>query len=223
MNQTPQPELTKQVTHEPNRPALRGYVHLVAAVLFPVLGVLLILRADTAISRVAAAIFFAGQWGIFVTSAAFHRINWRPPNWVRMRQADHSMIQIGIACSVTAFALVALKPGMRWEFLVPLWVLTTIAVSTRVLFTDAPGWVIAGTPAALAMTPIIMAPWLADTLGWGKLAALAAFGVLAIIGGAIYAFGWPKPSEKWFGHHELFHSLMLIAQVGFWWILYISI
>ena len=40
---------------------------------------------------------------------------------------------------------------------------------------------------------------------------LVAGGIAYSIGGLIYAVRWPDPNPKFFGYHEIFHMLVIIA------------
>ena len=40
---------------------------------------------------------------------------------------------------------------------------------------------------------------------------VAGGGLAYILGAAVYATKWPNPSPRWFGFHEVFHSLTVIG------------
>jgi len=42
-------------------------------------------------------------------------------------------------------------------------------------------------------------------------AGLAGGGLLYTLGAAVYASGWPDPSPRVFGYHEVFHALVVAA------------
>lgn len=43
--------------------------------------------------------------------------------------------------------------------------------------------------------------------------AITVGGVLYSIGAFVYATRWPDPYPKWFGFHEVFHALVVIASI----------
>ena len=66
------------------------------------------------------------------------------------------------------------------------------------------------------------------TLGWAAVFYLPSFyesatpavitllavgGLLYTVGGVVYGFKWPDPSPRWFGFHEVFHTLTIAAFV----------
>lgn len=79
------------------RPRLRGWLHLVAAPVALVAGIVLIACASG--HRVAATIYTASVVGLFTTSALYHRITWTPPARKIMKRLNHSMIFVLIAGS----------------------------------------------------------------------------------------------------------------------------
>jgi hemolysin III len=43
---------------------------------------------------------------------------------------------------------------------------------------------------------------------------LVAGGALYTVGALVYGFRWPDPHPRWFGFHEVFHSLTIAAFVS---------
>jgi hemolysin III len=50
-------------------------------------------------------------------------------------------------------------------------------------------------------------------LGAALLALIATGGALYTLGGVVYGFKRPDPWPRWFGFHEVFHSLTILAFV----------
>lgn len=46
-----------------------------------------------------------------------------------------------------------------------------------------------------------------------QVVAIAAGGVLYSIGAFVYAARWPDPFPQWFGFHEVFHALVVMASI----------
>jgi hemolysin III len=51
-------------------------------------------------------------------------------------------------------------------------------------------------------------------IGITVLALIAAGGLLYVLGGAVYGFRRPDPWPRYFGFHEVFHSLTVLAFVA---------
>ena len=47
--------------------------------------------------------------------------------------------------------------------------------------------------------------------GAATLIVMAIGGALYVLGGVVYGFRKPDPWPKWFGFHEVFHSLTILA------------
>ena len=48
-------------------------------------------------------------------------------------------------------------------------------------------------------------------LGAATLIVMSIGGALYVLGGVVYGFQKPNPWPKWFGFHEVFHSLTILA------------
>ncbi|HEX2027615.1 MAG TPA: hemolysin III family protein, partial [Nitriliruptorales bacterium] len=60
----------------------------------------------------------------------------------------------------------------------------------------------------LAVVPLVR---IAPRLPWQGVALLAAGGVIYTLGAVIYARRRPDPWPRWFGFHEVFHTLVVAA------------
>jgi hemolysin III len=204
------------------KPRLRGWLHLVAAPVALVAGVVLIAAASG--HRIAVTIYTVSVAGLFTTSALYHRVTWTPRARLVMKRLDHSMIFILIAGSYTGFAATALKPNVAEKVLTVVWVGAIAGVAFRVLWPTAPRWVMTPAYVALGWVAIFFMPQIVH--GGGITAA-----VLMLVGGAFYSLGAaayatrrPDPSPATFGYHEVFHTCTLIGAachyIGIWFALY---
>ena len=92
------------------KPKWRGVSHEVAAIVFPVLGLVLVAVAYTTAARWAALVYTVGVTAMYATSACYHRGHWSPSVQRGLRRLDHSMILVGIAATYTPIAVVGLDP-----------------------------------------------------------------------------------------------------------------
>src|SRR6185312_17108738 len=88
---------------------------------------------------------------LFGTSALYHRVTWRPTARRWMRRLDHSMIFVMIAGTYTPVALLALKGALANTILVVLWGGAFGGVIFKLLWIDAPKWLLACIYAVLGL------------------------------------------------------------------------
>jgi hemolysin III len=192
-------------------PVLRGWLHLVCFVASLPAGIVVIAAAHSARGRLAAVIYAIGMTTMFGVSAAYHRGRWSSAGRRRMRRTDHGTIFLMIAGSYTPLCLLALRGT------------TGTVVLTAV-------WVGAGLGFVLALTGFAEKAVLGlvcyIVLGWGMVLALPELSrhltggqiALLLVGGSIYTAGgivlgtrWPNPSPRWFGFHEVWHTMVAAA------------
>ena len=97
-----------QVTEIPDRPRLRGWLHLGMTPLVVVGGVLLVVLAPNPAGKIGAAVWLAGSLVLFGTSATYHLGGWRPSVKAGLRRLDHANIFVFIAATYTPLALTLL-------------------------------------------------------------------------------------------------------------------
>jgi hemolysin III len=149
---------------------------------------------------------------LFGTSALYHRVDWRTLGARRwMRRLDHTMIFVLIAGSYTPFALLVLRGTTGLVMLIAAWSAALAGAVFKLVWIDAPGWLIAATYISIGWIAIVVMPELVDRLGVAAVTAVALGGVLYSVGGVIYARKRPDPAPKVFGYHELFHLLVIVA------------
>jgi hemolysin III len=205
------------------KPRLRGVLHQWAFAASVATGAALVLEAGSARARVAVAIYALSVAALFGTSALYHRINWRTLGARRwMRRLDHTMIFVLIAGSYTPFGLLVLHGTMGAAILITVWSAALAGAVFKLLWIDAPGWLIATAYVAIGWIVVFATPQLVGRLGVVAFGALALGGVLYSAGAVIYALKRPDPVPAVFGYHEVFHLLVLVAAalqyavVAFW-------
>jgi hemolysin III len=204
-------EMTPAPSTTAIKPMLRGWLHLGATPLVVIGGIVLIVIAPTLAGKVGAAIWLAGSVLLFGTSAAYHLGGWSPKLKQALRRWDHGNIFVFISATYTPMALTLLTPASATALLVLIWSVAVVGVVLQVFWPTAPRW-------------LNVACYLA--LGWAGLGWLPTFWVsggpavviLIIVGGLAYSIGAviygrkrPNPWPKWFGFHEIFHALTVVA------------
>ena len=198
------------------KPALRGWIHAGAFPLSAAAGLVLVLLSPAGAPRAATAVFALTAVLLFGTSALYHRGTWSPRAELLLKRLDHSNIFLIIAGTYTPFAVLLLPPDRARTLLVVVWAGALAGVAFRVLWTGAPRWLYV--PVYLAMGWIAVAYLPAFWRSGGPAVALLviAGGLLYSAGALVYGFRRPDPSPRWFGFHEVFHVLTVVAFLAHW-------
>lgn len=205
------------------KPRLRGVSHKWAFYVSLVLGVALVLTAPSGRAMIAAAVYAVCVALLFGSSALYHRIDWRSTTARRwMRRVDHSAIFLLIAGSYTPFALLVIQGTLADVILAVVWAGAIGGIVLKLLWIDAPKWLVALIYVLLGWVAIAVAPDLVSELGLTAAAMVGLGGILYTVGAVIYAIRRPDPVPAVFGYHELFHLLVIAAAglqyavVAFW-------
>ena len=207
----------------PVKPRLRGVSHKWAFYVSLVLGAVLVLTAPSGRAAAAAAVYAACVATLFGTSALYHRIDWRSTNARRwMRRLDHSAIFLLIAGSYTPFALLALDGTLADVILVVVWAGALGGIVLKLVWIDAPKWLVALIYVVLGWVAVAATPDLVDAVGVTASVMVGVGGLLYTVGAVVYARRRPDPVPAVFGYHEVFHLLVIVAAglqyavIAFW-------
>jgi hemolysin III len=193
------------------KPRLRGLLHLVAAPLAAVAGVVQVLIAPTMSAKIVSAVFCFGSVLLFSVSAAYHTRTWSDRTRVRLRRWDHANIFVLIACSYTPFAVLMLPASGARVLLSVVWAGACLGAAFQVLWVHAPRWLYVPIYVALGWAAIF---WAGDFAAAGHPAVLVLVvlgGVFYTVGAAVYGVKRPDPVPAWFGFHEVFHTMTIAA------------
>ena len=200
------------------RPKLRGWLHLATIPLTIAAGAVLVALSPTATTRVGSSVFIGSALALFSVSATYHRGAWSPGTAVVLRRLDHANIFLLIAGSYTAYALLLLHGEQQAVLLWIVWAGAFLGILFRVCWINAPRWlhtpvyVILGAAALPFSADLIRgAAGFTPGIGVATLIMLAAGAALYTLGGLVYGFQQPNPWPQWFGFHEVFHSLTILA------------
>src|ERR671935_1425011 len=183
------------------KPRLRGVSHQWAFVVSLVTGAALVLAAPTGRATVAAGIYAASVAGLFGASALYHRITWASVAARRwMRRLDHSMIFVLIAGTYTPMALLALSGPLATAILIAVWAGAAAGVVMKLVWIDAPKWVVALTYVLLGWVAVAAFPQLYDALGLTAFLMVLGGGLLYTAGAVVYARRRPDPVPAGFGY-----------------------
>jgi hemolysin III len=194
------------------KPSLRGVLHQWAFAASLAAGASLMVEAGSTRARIAMAIYGSSVAALFGTSALYHRVRWRTATTLRrMRRLDHTMIFVLIAGSYTPFGLLILPGTFGAVILIVVWSAALAGALFKLLWIDAPSWLIAASYIAIGWIAVVAMPELVDRLGVVPVGVLALGGVIYSSGAVIHALKRPDPLPAVFGYHEVFHLLVIIA------------
>jgi hemolysin III len=202
------------------KPRLRGWLHLASAPLTLAAGVVLIVLSPTAGTRIGSAVYAASALLLFTVSAVYHRGHWSPRAHDLLRRFDHANIFLLIAGSYTPFALVLLEGGQRVALLTVVWSVAVLGVVFKLFWIGAPKWLYMPIYIGMGWASVFYIPAFvegSDRLGVGigtaVVVLIATGGALYTVGGVVYGIRRPNPWPSWFGFHEVFHTLTILAFV----------
>jgi hemolysin III len=195
------------------KPKLRGWLHAATAPLTLVAGIVLIVLSPTAATRLGSAIFAASALVLFTVSAVYHRGTWSPRTWAFLRRFDHANIFLLIAGSYTPFTLLLLEGRDRNILLTVVWIGAALGILFRIFWADAPRWLYTPIYIGLGWAAVFYFADFVASGGTAVLTLMVAGGLLYTLGGVVYGLKRPNPSPTWFGFHEVFHTLTILAFV----------
>ncbi|MDH5312366.1 MAG: hemolysin III family protein [Actinomycetota bacterium] len=196
--------------HERPKPRMRGRLHQGAFVASIPAGVLLVLLAPDARSRIATLIYALTLTGLFGVSAAYHLGDWSEAATVRMRRLDHSMIFVLIAGTYTPYCLLVLDGTLATVVLIAAWAGAGIGVATKFYRVDLhvlSGFMYIG----LGWLVLLSLPALLRGLDPTETALVVAGGLLYSFGALVLATNKPNPWPRTFGYHEVWHAATIAA------------
>jgi hemolysin III len=166
--------------------------------------------APTAGGRITSAVYAATGLLLFGISAVYHRGNWSPGVQLVLKRLDHTNIMLAIAGTYTPLAWALLNKPQAVLLLWLIWCGALAGVGFRVLWTNAPRWLYVPVYCVLGLAAVAYLP---DFFAANVPAAvlICAGGALYLAGAAVYGFRKPDFSAAWFGFHEVFHALTVLA------------
>jgi hemolysin III len=189
-------------------PRARGLLHLGALVVALPAGALLVWRHGPGGGVV---VYIVALVGLYAVSASYHLCSWAPKLRRRMRQADHAMIFVFIAASVTPYCLLAV-PGKFSDVVLGLvWLGAGGGVLAVVTRFEASRRLTATAYIVLGWLSVLTLPAAVHHLNARQFFLLALVGLFYTAGAGVLAARWPDPMPKVFGYHEVWHAMVVLA------------
>ena len=193
------------------REPFNGASHLIGLLLGGAGTVILLRMAQGREQLVALSIYGATLIMLYGASTLYHTLSLTERQLRALRRLDHIAIYFLIAGTYTPIALITLDSRLGWTLLATVWLIALAGVPFKLFYLDAPVWLststylLMGYLAMLAMIPLARAVHL------GGLMWLLSGGIAYTVGAVIYSRRRPDPFPGVFGHHEIWHVLVLIG------------
>jgi hemolysin III len=101
----------------------------------------------------------------------------------------------------------------RTQLLCVAWGGALLGICFRLFWPGAPRWLYTPIYMALGWAAVVYLPAFVDRATPVVLTLLVLGGVIYTVGGVVYGFRRPNPFPRWFGFHEVFHTLTIAAFV----------
>ncbi|MFC7789888.1 PAQR family membrane homeostasis protein TrhA [Microbacterium sp. MAHUQ-60] len=197
------------------RPTWRGWIHAGTFPVAIVVGIALIILAQGAPAKWAAAVFMASSLLLFGNSALYHRFDWGPRVKAVLKRIDHANILLLIAGTYTPLAVLALEPSKGTLLLYLVWSGALLGILFRVFWIGAPRWLYVALYLVLGWAAVMYMVDLARA-NVAMTILVCVGGVLYTVGAVIYAMKKPNPWPGRFGFHEIFHVCTVLAFLCHW-------
>lgn len=173
--------------------------------------VLLARRAADGLPRISVIVFGVALTGLYGISAAYHVPKW--PARVRgiLSRMDVAMIQLFIAASFVPVAVHALEGRWRMWSLVAAGVVAVGGAAVAASPIKGPRWLGTTGYVAFGGSLLLFVLRALDRLPPVGIALLVGSALVYAVGGIVYTRRQPDPWPAWFGFHEVFHLLVVLA------------
>ena len=191
------------------REPVNGATHFVGLLLAGAGTILLLRMAQGPNELVAFGVYGATLILLFGASTLYHTLTVPERRGRALRTLDHIAIYFLIAGTYTPVALVTLRGPLGWTLLAAVWLTALAGIPFKLFFLDAPVWLSTGTYLAMGYLALVAVAPITRAVSFRGLSWLIAGGVAYTIGAVVYARQRPDPFPGRFGHHEIWHLLVL--------------
>ncbi len=191
------------------REPFNGVSHLLGLLLAGAGTMLLLRLAREPEHLVAFGIYGSTLILLYGASTLYHSLPLADRPLRALRTLDHIAIYFLIAGTYTPVALITLNGTLGWSVLGTVWVIALAGIPFKLFFLDAPVWLSTATYLGMGYLALLAVVPIAQAVSLGGLVWLIAGGLAYTIGAVIYARRRPDPFPGRFGHHEIWHLLVL--------------
>jgi len=159
----------------------------------------------------AMTVFISSMILLYAASTIYHSVTVPPRVLKVFRKADHMMIFVLIAGTYTPVCLLTLGHQLGMRMCAVIWLLAAAGMIIKMCWITCPKWFSSVIYIAMGWSCVFVLRPIADSLGAGGMAWLAAGGVIYTVGGVIYALKVPLFDARHanFGSHEIFHLFVM--------------
>jgi hemolysin III len=183
--------------------------HLVGLLLAAAGTWFLLRMADSQTQLLAFAVYGATLILLYAASTVYHGLPLGETGLRRLRILDHIAIYFLIAGTFTPVAMITLHDSGGPALLATSWAIAAVGIPFKIRWLDAPVWISTGTYLGMGYLALVAVVPLTRAVGTGGVAWLVAGGIAYTIGAVIYARERPDFLPGRFGHHGLWHLLVL--------------
>ena len=189
--------------------------HFIGCFMASVAALPLIIKASTAVSAAALAVFAVSMILLYGASALYHSVNVSGKVLCTFRKIDHMMIFVLIAGSYTPVCLTVLSKSNGYSLLALVWGVALIGMLVNILWITCPKWFSSMIYIAMGWLCLLVLGTLWSALPRAAFGWLLAGGIIYTIGGVIYALKLAvfNSLHKHFGSHEIFHIFVMAGSI----------
>lgn len=193
------------------REPFNGVSHLLGLLLAAMGTIALLKMAHGPWELAAFSVYGATLIVLYGTSTLYHSLPLAERPLRALRTLDHIAIYFLIAGTYTPVGLITLRGPLGWTLLAAVWLIAAAGIPFKLFFLDAPVWLSTATYLGMGYLALVAVGPLAQATTMGGLAWLTAGGIAYTVGAVIYSCRRPDPFPGRFGHHEIWHLLVLVG------------
>lgn len=196
--------------------------HLAGAVVFLVLGLLLLWRGRGDRARlIYLGVYVFSCVFLLAMSGVYHMMVRPGTARIVMERLDHGAIFVLIAGTFTPAHGILFRGWQRWAPLLVIWTAAVTGITLKVIFfDDLPEWLGLGLYITLGWLGTFAGVLLARRYGFAFIAPLMAGGVAYTLGGLLEHWHWPIIVPYVIHPHEVFHVAVLVGIFCHWFFIW---
>ncbi|HCX64636.1 MAG TPA: hemolysin, partial [Eubacteriaceae bacterium] len=169
------------------------------------------IAAGNAFYVISSVVFSAGLMGLYLSSSIYHGKISTDRIIQRLRKLDHAMIFFLIAATYTPVCLISLQGLLGYIMLASIWILAIAGMFLKAFVTHVPRWISTGLYLFLGWVSVSVIKPLYASMEPAGVYLLIAGGLFYTVGALIYGTKSERLRIGSFGHHEIFHLLILLG------------
>jgi hemolysin III len=173
----------------------------------------LIVKSNNSSEYIATSIYSCAVMMMFGFSALYHKFNWNKVKKRQFRKLDHIGIFLMIAGTFTPFCLLVLPWSSGFILLILIWAIALFGIFQVLFIPDLNRMVRASIYIGMGLIALPYMSEMFKVFSTANSVLIIIGSFLYIIGAVGYGLKIPKLSPRFFGYHEVFHSLVSIAAI----------